>query len=426
MNSEALNQLKLLGYSPGDPVFFRGFFPGDSPKNDGGRKAESVLQNLPSDLQQWEREGRGVYGVVNGGGHKDADVTECRAIFYEHDDVGADGLAKLQGWFPDHVFSEKPLKPGETEPKWLVPKAVQASLWAVLGLPEPTFQVDTGGKSIHSYYVLDQPISPDQWRRLQTDLLEFADVDRKLKNPARVMRLAGFKHSKTGVVATIISQSGNRYDYETLRAAIPGERQPEKPKALSWADFDRSFSLPWPEPVPLEVCLSKSNRALLESGISEGGRNSSGATLARDLIGTAAHLQGLGQRFSGDPWGLFEAYCDRCGPPLPDKERDSIWRSAENDNPGPALAPEQIEGCIKGWAWRERPGTASVVQPTTVGTAPAPTAAGAAKPDLLTLEQVRQQLERLVVEDVGDADITIEIANLARACGQSPSTLRRK
>ncbi|MEY3298948.1 MAG: hypothetical protein RLZZ597_2208 [Cyanobacteriota bacterium] len=238
------------------------------------------------------------------------------------------------------------------------------------------------------------------------------------------MRLAGFKHSKTGVVATIISQSGNRYDYETLRAAIPGERQPEKPKALSWADFDRSFSLPWPEPVPLEVCLSKSNRALLESGISEGGRNSSGATLARDLIGTAAHLQGLGQRFSGDPRGLFEAYCDRCGPPLPDKERDSIWRSAENDNPGPALAPEQIEGCIKGWAWRERPGTASVVQPTTVGTAPAPTAAGAAKPDLLTLEQVRQQLERLVVEDVGDADITIEIANLARACGQSPRTVQ--
>ncbi|TVQ13740.1 MAG: DUF3987 domain-containing protein, partial [Leptolyngbya sp. DLM2.Bin27] len=40
------------------------------------------------------------------------------------------------------------------------------------------------------------------------------------------------------------------------------------------------------------------------------------------------------------------------------------------------------------------------------------------------LEQVRQQLERLVVEDVGEADITIEIANLASACGQSSRTIQ--
>ncbi|MEY3300537.1 MAG: hypothetical protein RLZZ597_3797, partial [Cyanobacteriota bacterium] len=388
-----LAHLELLGYVPGDRVFFRSFFPSGSDKKDAGRKAESVFPNLPPDLRQWEIEGRGVYVVVNGGGHKDADVTECRAIFYEHDDIG---------------------------------KEESAGKWRELGLPEPTFQLDTGGKSVHSHWVLDKPISPDLWRRLQTDLLEFADADRSLKNPSRVMRLAGFKHPKTGVVATISSQSGTRYDYETLRAAIPGERQPEKTKALSWGDFDRSFSLPWSETVPLEVGLSKSNRALLESGISEGGRNSSGAALARDLIGTAAHLQGLGQPFSGDPRWLFEAYCDRCSPPLPDKERESIWKSAESDNPGPALAPDQIEGCVKGWAWRERRGAAPG-QPTTVGTGNAPAAAagaGVAKPDRLTIDQVRQQLERLVVEDVGGADITIAIASLAGACGRPPRTIQ--
>ena len=37
-------------------------------------------------------------------------------------------------------------------------KQIQRQLWKTLGLPEPTFQIDTGGKSIHSYWVFTEPI----------------------------------------------------------------------------------------------------------------------------------------------------------------------------------------------------------------------------------------------------------------------------
>jgi hypothetical protein len=50
--------------------------------------------------------------------------------------------------------------------------------------------------------------------------------------------------------------------------------------------------------------------------------------------------------------------------------------------------------------------------------------AGTPKPDLLTLEEVRQQLERLVIEGVGAADIELELVNLGRASGIAPRTLQ--
>ena len=43
-------------------------------------------------------------------------------------------------------------------------KAIQAKVWEVAGLPRPTFMVDTGGKSIHLYWVLDQLVSADKIR----------------------------------------------------------------------------------------------------------------------------------------------------------------------------------------------------------------------------------------------------------------------
>jgi predicted P-loop ATPase len=320
----ALQQLELLGYGPGDRVNYRAFLPGTK---DSGRKASAVLPKLPLELAQWQSEGRGVYVVVNPGGHKDSDVSQCRAVFFEHDDL---------------------------------PKDISRDLWRGLGLPEPTLQVDTGGKSIHSYWVLTEPVTPDQWRSLQADLLEFADGDRKLKNPSRVMRLAGYAHAETGQQAQVIAAGGQRYDYAALRAIVPVQQAQQ---LSSWADFDKSFTIPWAGTVPLEACLSKANRALLESGVSEGGRNDGGAKLARDLLGTADYLHGLGQRFDGDPRGLFELYCDRCQPSLADSERETIWRSAESANPGPSLSPEQIDGCIKGAVWRATKGATPTVAP---------------------------------------------------------------
>ena len=41
---------------------------------------------------------------------------------------------------------------------------------------------------------------------------------------------------------------------------------------------------------------------------------------------------------------------------MPIGERESVWRSAESSNPGPSLNSEQIEGCVKAWAWRNTKG----------------------------------------------------------------------
>jgi hypothetical protein len=324
-------QLNALGYKPGDTVYLRAFYPDSDPRKpkDAGRKAEATkLDQLIKHAATFQSEGRGVYFVVNGGGHKDIDVTEGRGIFYEHDNLE---------------------------------KSLQIDLWKSLGLPEPTFQNDTGGKSIHSYWVFDESVIVENWRSLQTDLLEFADADRSIKNPSRVMRLAGAWHS-SGKQSRIISNSGNRYSYEDLRAIVPAPK-PETP--LFQAKQPRNnpdssgivpkrcedIALPVPASVPLEKCLAVSSRDLL-NGVSEGGRNNAGHKLACDLIGATSCLQAIGQSFDGDAESLFQDFGDRCNPPLNAGELQSIWKSAQGSNPSPACKEEGVENCIRGWYWK--------------------------------------------------------------------------
>lgn len=183
---QAIAHLALLGYQSDDFVYLRFFQPNGKGK---GRKLDARFPDLPwRQIEEYQLQGMSCYVVVNGGGQRDCDVLECRAIFYEHDDLSKD---------------------------------TQRELWRSLKLPEPTIQIDTGGKSIHSYWGLMEPIPPGEWRILQTDLLEFAKADRSLKNPSRVMRLAGCIHTGTNQPSSIINQSGNCYCFEQIRAIIP-------------------------------------------------------------------------------------------------------------------------------------------------------------------------------------------------------------
>ena len=65
--------------------------------------------------------GRGIYLVVNTGGDKAADINKCHAFFVEWENI---------------------------------PVEKQLYIYKELNLPEPTFMLDTGGKSIHCYWVL--------------------------------------------------------------------------------------------------------------------------------------------------------------------------------------------------------------------------------------------------------------------------------
>jgi len=183
--------LHLLGKPPGTSRL-RGFYPAGHPAkaDDSGRKAPPTRRIV----EQWQAEGRGVYVVINDGGDSDADITACRAFFCEWDDR---------------------------------PKEWQITAWQHLGLPEPTLQVDTGGKSIHNYWVLADPITPQHWKIVQTRLLDHADADRSLKNPSRVMRLPGTYHVNTdgtlGAQTAIIHQSDQLYSVSDIEASLPDE-----------------------------------------------------------------------------------------------------------------------------------------------------------------------------------------------------------
>ena len=101
----------ILKKQKGD-LRLRAFYPSGHPfkSSDSGRKGEPKRQIV----EEWQNEGRGVYAVINDGGDTDSEITACRAVFCEWDDR---------------------------------PKEWQIDAWQDLGLPEPTLQVDTGGKS---------------------------------------------------------------------------------------------------------------------------------------------------------------------------------------------------------------------------------------------------------------------------------------
>jgi hypothetical protein len=341
---QATTQLEALSHTLNN-AYLRAFLPKEDPRygSNTARKADRINWQ---EIESWQAQGYGVHIVVNGGGHKDEDIQTCRAIFMEHDDL-------------------------EIE--------LQRNLWQTLELPEPTLQVQTR-KSVHSYWVIEGGCDVSDWKPLQADLLAYAQADPALKNPSRMMRLAGAYHIKPGhepIRCKIIHNSGKRYSYSELRTAVPVQEPPtptQLPQHSRWRQVDDDASpdsatqtngahtrtvsqryeeilIPVKESVPLEACLSKESRALLAGGAKEGGRNTSGAKVARDLIGTANYLTAIGQQFNGNEWQLLEEYGNRCTPPLPAKEVEAIWKSAQKDNPSPSCQAEGVETCIRAWYW---------------------------------------------------------------------------
>ena len=75
--TQAQRQLELLGYKTEEQIYLRFFYPSDDPRkgSDKGRKSNSLNWQQ---IETYQRQGRGVYFVVNGEGHKRA----LEKIFY--------------------------------------------------------------------------------------------------------------------------------------------------------------------------------------------------------------------------------------------------------------------------------------------------------------------------------------------------------
>ena len=196
---DAITQLTALGFEYGDEVKLGLYAKPD--KKLSPRKAKGTMPLLPLDaITKAEEEGRSIYFCVNGD-YKNEDVKQCRVLFYEHDDIS---------------------------------KEQSLVAWQTIGLPQPSLQVDTGGKSIHTYYLLDEPITPELWRTLQQGFIYHLKSDPSLHNPGRVMRLAGSIHPDTGEIASVCSQGkfGQSYPLETFIdvLAIPTAQTLHNPK----------------------------------------------------------------------------------------------------------------------------------------------------------------------------------------------------
>ena len=203
--------LALLGKPP-HLTRLRGFLPTGHPlkTQDPGRKGHFSAENVTT----WQQEGRGVYAVINNGGDIDANIASCNALFVEWDDRPVD---------------------------W------QIQAWKELSLPEPSFIVLTGGKSVHVYWRFTSPIGPETWRDLQTRLLEYADADRTLKNPSRVMRLPGAWHlgpdgTPNGQTVILGQPSGRSYTVDDFEALLPTK------ELVREQDQARSFRVPFDFP----------------------------------------------------------------------------------------------------------------------------------------------------------------------------------
>jgi len=191
---EAEQHLEQLGVAPDETVTLALFPPKVGRR--GGCAYFSYVPQLPFDVEQVEhglssRPGYSLGFIPNPGGTRDAEIRYCRALFFEDDSDAPLEVKKLQ--------------------------------WEQAGLPHPSLQIWTGGKSVHHYWLLTEPCTPTQFRAGQRRLFAHAarclpgsEIDTALSNPARILRLAGGLHPVTGQQSKVLTATGERFEYETL------------------------------------------------------------------------------------------------------------------------------------------------------------------------------------------------------------------
>ena len=177
---------------------------------------------VPETLMEWKTKMASIYLVVNDGGDDDASITKCLALFLEHDEL------KIEE---------------------------QAICWKGI-LPEPSMQVYTGGKSLHQYWVFEEPVDPERWRELtQKAIIRFRS-DPTVSNPSRLMRLPGYtyfnKEGSPSVKSFLFSSSGIRYSVNELEEALANVVITPVAKAQSLVSS--SCNSDWKAAKPCPIC----------------------------------------------------------------------------------------------------------------------------------------------------------------------------
>mgnify|MGYP000049357053 CR=1 FL=1 len=157
-----------------------------------------------------------------------------------------------------------------------------------LGLPLPTVRVKSGGGDHLWWFLKEESCTREQREDVIVAIAAVTGADPAMKDKARVLRLPGSIHLKNPtdpkIVTILEANYDRRYTCSDFEVFTTKNKQTVSP-TKNTSDF-----IP---PVPIERCLSKQHRAALSDGVSEGNRDNTGCSLARDLIGAANHVPSL-------------------------------------------------------------------------------------------------------------------------------------
>ena len=168
-----------------------------------GLKLESTLpgiRDMLDTLHKHNAQNRGVFFVVNAGGHEDSEITRVTAQFVECDDISLKAQWEQLQAFP----------------------------------VEPSIIVKTR-KSLHAYWLM-QDADLAAFRRVQKRLIAHFDGDKSCINESRVLRLPGFLHCKAEPLSVqcVKFNPELRYTQAELEAVLPKvEDEPAQPKVTS-------------------------------------------------------------------------------------------------------------------------------------------------------------------------------------------------
>jgi len=111
----------------------------------------------------------------------------------------------------------------------------QVRLLHKAGLPAPSFTVYSGNKSVHPYWKINK-CPADKWKNIQKRIIQLLkdkapklEVDENIKNPARVMRLAGGRHGKTKNLCEFRSIADHTYSWENFDNYLPELKEKNTP-----------------------------------------------------------------------------------------------------------------------------------------------------------------------------------------------------
>lgn len=184
------------------PICFRTFTDDKAKKAAAGagwrdpleRKLYGTLRELAGELEKRNRQGAGVYLVVNGGdgpAHTDREITEVRALFVDDDSEAIADPAGLE--------------------------------------PPPSIVVRTK-QGCHVYWLPASPMPVAEFREAQRRLIHVLRTDPAIKNESRIMRVPGFWHLKDPASPMMIRaellEPTRKYDALEVLAHYPAPPPP--------------------------------------------------------------------------------------------------------------------------------------------------------------------------------------------------------